>query len=128
MNEILIIIAILIHIVSAVIAFYYIIPLQAQQVGVKNGLIKLRKQMLRKGILSLIVIIASIFILALRVNPFNWDTPYIITSLIFIHGLGIFGKTIIDYQIYHSQYSPESKDLHKRIDKLEKNGKSDSLK
>lgn len=124
-NDILIIIAIIIHAIAGVIVFYYIIPLQEQQVGVKNGLIKLRKQMLQKGVLSLIVVVTSILILALRIDPYGWPPSSYITLLIFLHGIGIFAKTVIDYQIYHSQYSPESKDLHRRIDVIEKKDEED---
>lgn len=69
--------------------------------------------MLRRGALSLAVIIFSIMALTLRFFPLEEHIyRYIIVSVIFSHALGTFSKSFIDYKIYHQQYSEDSKKLH----------------
>lgn len=110
-----------IHLLAAVIIFTFVIPLQTQQAGVKNGLIKLRKQMLNKGVLSFVVIAAAILVLSARFFIDNAEIlRYSVAFLVLVHGVGILGKSIIDYQIYHSQYSEDSKERHADMDKREK--------
>lgn len=114
-------IAIVLHVAAGVIITAFVIPLQVKQVGVKNGLRSLREQMLMKGFLSLTVIVASILALTLRyIIPDPEILRYVIVTLILVHAIGMLGKAIIDLKIYHGQYSQESKDLHARIDVLEK--------
>lgn len=114
------IIAILLNAIAGVFITAFVIPLQVEQAGVKNGLVKLRKQMLFKGFLSLVVIATVITILVLRLLiPSNDILGYLIGALIVVNSIGILGKSYIDYQIYHQQYSQQSKDMHERIDVLE---------
>lgn len=113
-------ISIILYIVAAILISAFVIPLQVEQAGVKNGLIWLRKTMLRKEFLSLVVIVASIVALTLR---FFVKDPvilrYIITSVIFIHSAGTLGKAVYDRAIYKHQYSELNKEMHKRIEKME---------
>ena len=112
---------IVINAVAGVFIVAFVIPLQLKQVEVKNGLIKLRKQMLTKGVLSIIVIIATIAVLAtVLIAPDIDILAYFIAGLVLIQAIGILGKSFIDYKIYHQQYSQVSKDMHERIEVLEK--------
>lgn len=114
-------IAITLNIIAGVIVAAFVIPLQAKEAGVKNGLLLLRKQMLTKGALSLMVIVSTILVLALRMtDPDPLIARYTVSALILIHAMGILGKSYIDYKIYHQQYSQVSKDMHERIEHLEK--------
>ena len=113
-------ISIILHIAAGIITAAFVIPLQLQQVGVKNGLAKLRKQMVVKGFLSLVVIMSSILALTLRYVIHDIDIlRYIIVTLILIHSLGALGKSYIDYEIYHQQYTEENKEIHEKIEREE---------
>lgn len=118
---IIFILSIIMLTVAGIIYAAFVIPLQYKESKVKNGLSILRHQMLLKGILALVVIVISIFCLTARFIITDVTTlRYIITSAIFVFCLGWLGKAIIDYQIYHQQFSPKSKALHEKIEKLEK--------
>lgn len=107
--------------IAGLITAMFVIPLQYRQSKVKNGLAALRRQMLLKGILALTVIVLAIFCLSGR---FFINDPailrYSITGMIIVFSLGILGKAIIDFQIYHQQYSDENKHRHEEIDKVER--------
>jgi hypothetical protein len=110
-----------IHVIAGIITLAFVIPLQFQQTKVKNGLIMLRKQMLLKGVLSVIVAIVSVFALLGRWLPFDGVLlQYAILLFISTHALGLLGKSVIDYKIYHQQYSEHSKNMHEKIHILEK--------
>lgn len=112
--------SILIHVLAAVITLSFVIPLQVREAKVKNGLRILRKQLLIKGVLALVIIVVAIVVLSLRYFISEPVTlRYITVTLVLVHALGILGKTWVDYQIYHQQYSPESKAMHSRIERLE---------
>lgn len=112
--------AVFLHVVAGILTMAFVIPLQFQQSKVKNGLVLLRRQMLIKGLLSLIVIIVSVFALMGRWLPFNGDTiRYAVLLFISTHAVGILGKSYIDYRIYHQQYSEHSKQMHQKIHTLE---------
>lgn len=113
-------ISIIFYVTAGFITLALVLPLQFKEAGIRNGLRRLRKQMLAKGALAGIVITASIIGLTSRFFISDVDTfRYIITVMILIHALGTLGKSIIDLLIYHQQYSPESKELHKKIEVME---------
>lgn len=112
--------AIILHVLAGIVTVAFVIPLQIKQAGVKNGLRKLRLQLLTKGFLALAIIIVSIFSLTARwVLDDGATLRFAIVVFVMTHAVGVFGKAIIDYLIYHQQYSQKSKDMHTRIDKLE---------
>lgn len=118
------VVSIIILLVAGVIYAAFVIPLQYKESKVKNGLTTLRHQMLTKGILALSVIVIAIFCLSARFIISDLPTlRYIMFIAILVFCFGLLGKAIIDYQIYHQQFSPKSKALHEKIDKLEKKGK-----
>lgn len=113
-------VSVILHVFAGILTATFIMPLQAKQAGVKNGLAKLRKQMLFKGFLNLTIIIASIFALTLRFVITDVATlRYMLTTMIALHAIGTTAKAIIDFQIYHQQYSPENKEMHEKIEKME---------
>lgn len=113
-------ISILLYVIAGFITAAFVIPLQYEQSKVKNGLRGLRKQMLLKGLFALTVILASIIALTLRFFPFDENIlRYIIVTMIAIHAGGTLGKSIIDFKIYHTQYSDENKKLHEKFEKEE---------
>lgn len=113
------ILSIITHVAAGIITAAFVIPLQVKQAGVKNGLRLLRKQMLAKGFLALFITVISIVVLTLRYIYDGDFLPYAITGLVLLHALGVLGKSVIDYEIYHHQYSPESKRMHEKIEAIE---------
>ena len=118
-------ISISLYVVAGVIITAFVIPLQVKEAGVHNGLRVLRKQMLLKGFLALVVAVASIVALTARFFIGDTDTlRYIITGVILLHAVGTLWKSWIDYKIYHQQYSPQSKEFHKKVEALENRRKT----
>ena len=112
--------SIALYIAGGFITSAFVIPLQYEQSKVKNGLVVLRKYMLKKGVLSLVVIIFSILALTLRFLPLEEHMyRYIIVTIIFVHALGTCSKSVVDYRIYHQQYSEDSKKLHELFENHE---------
>lgn len=117
--------SIFLHTMAGVIVLAFVIPLQVREAGVKNGLASLRRQMLAKGIISLLVVVVSIIVLTIRFLTDNVEfLRYAYGFLIFLHALGILAKAIIDFKVYHQQYTPENKELHAKVEALENRRKS----
>lgn len=118
--------AIILHILAGIVTVAFVIPLQVQQAGVKNGLRKLRLQLLVKGVLALIVIGAALFSLTARwVLDDGATLRFALVFFVVTHAVGVLGKSIIDYIIYHQQYSPHNKELHEKMEALENSQKKD---
>lgn len=113
-------IAVIMHVAAGILTLACVIPLQLREAGVKNGLRKLRQQLLVKGLLSLAVIVFSIMALTGRSFLPDGLTRFGMITFVMAHAIGILGKAYIDYQIYHQQYTEESKRMHEKIDALEK--------
>lgn len=104
--------AIGVRVLAVVLLLFFCIPLQVKEVAVKNGLRLLRVQLLAFGILLLIVNIVT-FILLLNVMN---QSPRLSNSwLQVINALAFFGASYILNRIYRTQYSDDSKELHKQI-------------
>lgn len=114
-------IAIVFYLIAIFLEASFVIPLQFKETGVKNGLKVLRRQLLSKGILSLIVGITSVLALTTRFFglPADWNRIVIIVVVV-INAIGVIGKAFLDYQIYHQEYSPINKKRHMLIAKIEK--------
>lgn len=114
-------IAIVFYLIAIFLEASFVIPLQFKETGVKNGLKTLRRQLLSKGILSLIVGITSVLALTTRFFglPVEWNR-IIIVIVVVINAIGVVGKAFLDYRIYHQEYSSSSKTKHARIERLEK--------
>ena len=113
--------SIILLISSLVLTLMFIFPLQIKQANVKNGLLKLRKQLLTWGVFTIIITIVSIFSLTMRYLIKDVDIlRYMITTMIFLFSLGMFVQSLIFYRIYHQEYTSENKKHHAIIDRLEK--------
>lgn len=113
--------AILMHIVAGILTSAFVLPLQYKEAQVKNGLGALRIQLLKRGVLGLTVIVVSIISLTLRFVVHDIEVlRYVISFMIFLHGFGTLGKSIIDLKIYHQNYSPEQKRNHEILEQIEK--------
>ena len=92
-------ISLIMRVVAIMVTFLFIIPLQLKQAHVKNGLSKLRKQLLYMA-LNLFGIIIVFFRLILTPGSYVFFTHFIsIANALAFIGLAYFG-----YKIYHEQY------------------------
>lgn len=111
--------------IAAVIVISFVIPLQMKEAGVKNGLAFLRKQLLAKGFLAITTIITAVLALTIRNVITDLDLArFLVSGTVLVFSLSILGKAIIDYKVYHQQYTDENKDLHARFDTFEKKHKA----
>lgn len=115
-------ISIFLYVLTVIVTTAFVIPLQVKQAFVRNGLAILRRQLLFKGVLSLIVALVSILALTSRYFIDGELNRYVIVILILIHSTSTFGKSVIDLIVYHQQYSPENKLRHEKIEKMEEGG------
>lgn len=113
-------ISIVLHILGLIGLVSIVTPLAIREVGVKNGLYKLRKQLLSLIVFLIFLGLASIVALTLRYFISNQDLQrYIITSMILLHSTAYAYITYIIIRIYTQQYTVESKKLHEKIARLE---------
>lgn len=113
--------AILLHILSAIIVGFFVIPLQIREAGVKNGLRKLRVQLLIYGFTIEGLSIVTIIILSSRYFKTLVDAQVLrllILLLVLLHAIAFFGLAIVGWLIYHQQYSDENKEVHEKIEKI----------
>ena len=106
--------------VVAAIYFGLIIKRALVLVGIKNGLIVLRKMLLLSSVIMLLVTMVSIFLIAVR--PFLSRELFSLSTdgLTVVNGLGFLFLGYIQYKIQTFQYSPRQLDLHRKIEVIEK--------
>lgn len=113
------IIAIVIRLFSCVILLFFMIPLQYKELRVKNGLRKLRIQLLSIGILLLCINIVRIT--SLIITFLTRSTPDPLAGLLqIINGIFFVIVSLIGLSMYTSQYSEENIEHHQKIEDLEK--------
>lgn len=100
-------------------ALFFVIPLQLKKAGVQNGLSSLRKKQLTKGILSVLISMITIFILGSRFFLEGEIILYFNTALVLLFNLFWFVIIIIESSIYHTQFTEDQIELHKKIHKEE---------
>lgn len=110
-------------IVFRVAASYFyarVVYFAVKEVSVKNGLLRLRKQLVGTSSLMFFINIAGLVLLAIRpfVNPYWFALSTNALSL--LNSIGFFVVAWIKNQIYTQNYTPEMRDHHDIIDKLEK--------
>jgi hypothetical protein len=119
LSQVSLIINVVLRVITAIIFFAFIIPLQIKQVHVRNGLKLLRTELLVSGIILFLVNTIGLFIIVVRpyVDPVQLR---IFTDFIALfNSFGFFAIAIIKFQIYNSQYTPENILLHEHLHKIE---------
>lgn len=114
------VLSILFYIASFITATFFLVPLQFKQALVKNGLSILRRQMLRKGMLSIFVSLAGVIVLTSRFYVGNEIAQIIIPLFVLVNSFCFFLIVLIGSRIYHYHYTDKNIRLHERLDKLEK--------
>lgn len=112
-------VSLVLRILADVIILFFFLPLQIKQVAVKNGLGKLRKQLLAEGLILFFVNnISAFFLYDLFVN--GTEQKLINASLQIINAIAFLGMAVIALTIYTQNYNAKTKKTHERIDALEK--------
>lgn len=122
-NNLLLYTATIFSAIAIVVIAFFIIPLQLKEAQVKNGLAKLRVQLLLYGV-ALVAIDSIMLYFLYRISAqvyFNSQVmPQMTTSvLLFVFSSLHLSLAVIGYMIYHQQYTPEQKQFHAQIDKIE---------
>ena len=111
--------ALIVRAITTVVILWQIIPLQIKEVNVKNGLKRLRIELLIAG---LTLLLTNSFSMLLIITT-KGTTPTNSIYLQIINSFAILIFAIILYLIYHEQYTPISREVHKKIDIREKRAK-----
>lgn len=98
--------AILLMVVAILIESVVMLPLQFYEARVTNGLARLRKQLLIKGIALVIVNLLALLFASWAVTHFDELMNPLYTGIfLLVNSLGFFSIAIIDYRIYHQNYN-----------------------
>lgn len=114
-NNLMIYISFVLCLATAVIIPTFIIPLQIKQAGRVNGLAKLRKQMLRTGIVTEVTAIVATYFLGLMSLRLLSSEVVISTTtqlMLVLFSFSKFVNAVTTSQIYHQQYVLEHKEEH----------------
>jgi len=108
-------VALFVRLVSIIQVLLFVFPLQLREFSVRNGLIKLRQQLLLFGvIIFLINVISTLFLI--NVVFFNYQQSFVDTVIQLFNAFSFLIISTIGSLIYHSQYSKESKDYHEELE------------
>lgn len=108
---------------TVAIILFQVIPLQWREMKVRNGLAVLRKQLLSKGILDLTTALAAIVALGIRYLVDGIDARrYVVAFLLLTLSAGFLIRSILDRQIYRSNYTAKNKKLHDEFADREEEG------
>lgn len=118
---------IVISIITLITTLFFVVPLQFKRAGVKNGLQSLRKKLLTKGILSVFMSIATVIILVSRFFASGDIIRYTNTILILLFVVFWFIREVIESSIYHTQFTEDQIDLHRKIHNAEVEKESKKL-
>lgn len=103
--------AIILRVISCTQIAVFVIPLQIKESAVRNGLVKLRRQLLSFGIVLFLTNVVTTFFL-ISILHTEAKQPLVNASLQLFNAVAFLIMSTIGFFIYHSQYSDESKDFH----------------
>lgn len=118
-SNISIIIAVVFRLVAAIIFLAFIIPLQIKQVQVKNGLRKLRYELLTTGIVIFLINTVGLGLVAAKFFVSPEVIQRLTDILTILNTAGFLTVAIIQFNVYHHRYTPEQKKLHEEFNKME---------
>jgi len=112
-------ISFLLRFTALIISLLFVIPLMFREVKVKNGLRRLRIELLLLGIIIVVINMTTMYYLLLIILhdiPQRNVNVYLQLQNAFSHFL----IALLLYGIYHNQYSPKNIKRHEKIDRAEK--------
>jgi len=108
----------IIRLLATIILLWQIIPLQVKESQVRNGLRKFRVQLL---IVDFTLLLTNLFAMVL-IAMTKGQVEFLPVCIQIVNAISILILVIVLYYMYHDQYTPESKEIHRRVDRLkEKN-------
>lgn len=110
--------SIVLRISSCIILLFFCIPLQIKEALVKNGLERLRKQLLIFGLVLFSTNLMTLYFLLVATLQKTPQKP-LNASLQIINAVSFLILSIIGHMIYNQQYDEKSKELHAKIAKME---------
>lgn len=116
--------AIFFFIISIIVSVSMVLPLVWKQAKVKNGLRKLRYQMLARQMLGVALSITFVFALTSRFFISGDLNRYIIVCMVLLSSLIILCKTLIDFVAYRQQFTAENISFHAKVEEQELKEKS----
>lgn len=111
--------SILVRVFALIIMLSSVLPLQIREVFVKNGLYRLRTQLLITGITVCISNTLTLWGLVLMMLR-GVQSTVISEFLQVINAIVFLILSISFYFIYHQQFNADQKRLHRQLDRLEK--------
>lgn len=114
-----VVISLVVRLIAGFTFLLFIIPLQVKEAGVKNGLRKLRIQLLISGILLFLLNTIGMILLPARYTLSPDQFRVISETLAIFNSFAFLIVAWIKYQIYHTQYSPDSKSMHEKFEHSE---------
>ncbi len=110
--------AVVIRVIIALLLIWQIIPLGIKEATVKNGLRQLRFQLL---VVQIGLLAADLIALWLIFETLEKVKETISTPIIqIISALFLLVPVVALYLVYHNQYTPESREVHRQVDIAEK--------
>lgn len=107
----------IVRLLTAFIFLKFIIPLQFKETKVKNGLRKLRYQLLITGIILFHINTIGLIIIIIRFLKIDVTTAS--TVVTYFNTFGFLFIALVEYQIYHRRYTPKQKELHAKFEEME---------
>lgn len=109
-------IAIALRSISFFIVTFLCLPSQLRETTVHNGLKKLRLQLI---VLSILLALLNLVSLTFLFSILDVQQKITNATLHIINGVAFLAIAIINYLIYHQQYTTKNKAFHKQVEKLE---------
>jgi len=114
--------ALLVRGIATIILVFQIIPLQFKEAQVKNGLGKLRKQLLIVGFTLLFTNLLAMILIHTARNT----TEGMSIVIQIINAFALLILSFILYLIYHEQYAPEAKEIRRQVEIVQNKKKNKS--
>lgn len=119
-NLVFVIFNVIIRVITALLFIAYLMPLLIREATVKNGLKKLRFELLFTGSLIFIVNTSGLWIIFHRYFIGTARLEEITNIITVINTFGFLLYAITMLNVYTHKYTPENKKLHEKFDRIEK--------
>ncbi len=116
-SEIGLIYDVTLRIITAFLFLVFLLPLVFKEAAVRNGLRKLRYQLLVTGLIILFVNTSGLFIIIARALGIN--VAFATEIISHANSSGFFIYVLTGIMMYRQNYTPENKKIHERMEKAE---------
>ncbi len=117
-SEIGLIYDVILRVITAILFLSFLLPLIIKEAAVRNGLRKLRYQLLVTGLIILFVNTSGLFVIVARYM--GMDITKTTEWISHLNSTGFFIYVLTGVAMYRQNYSADTKKLHEKIEKMEK--------